>query len=100
MPILGARAYFLRSVCHDFDDADCRRFLGNTVEAMGPESSLLIDDWVLPEMDASLDEASEDMLMLSFLSGMERSESQWTALLDSAGLEIKKFGEQVAHPSR
>ena len=58
---------------------------------MSPESSLLIDDWVLPDVGAPLAGASEDMLMLLFLSGMERSESQWKAVLNSAGLEIKKI---------
>ncbi|MCJ1416203.1 hypothetical protein MMC32_002538 [Xylographa parallela] len=90
-PIKGARAYFFKAVCHDFDDADCRRLLGNTVEAMSPESSLLIDDWVLPDEGAPLAGASEDMFMLMFLSGMERSESQWKSLLESIGLEIKKI---------
>ena len=65
--------------------------LGNTVEAMSPESSLLIDEWVLPDVGAPLAGASEDMLMLMFLSGMERSESQWKSLLESIGLEIKKI---------
>ena len=58
---------------------------------MSPESSLLIDDWVFPDMGAPLAGASEDMFMLMLLSGMERSESQWKALLNSIGLEIKKI---------
>lgn len=58
---------------------------------MSPGSSLLIDDWVLQDVGASLAGASEDMLMMLFLSGMERSESQWKAVLNSAGLEIKKI---------
>lgn len=57
---------------------------------MSPESSLLINDWVLPDVGAPLAGATEDILMLIFLSGMERSESQWQALLNSIGLEIKK----------
>ena len=90
-PISGARAYFFKAVCHDFDAADCQRLLGNTVKAMSPESSLLIDDWVLPDVGAPLAGASEDMFMMLLLSGMERSESQWRALLESVGLEIKKI---------
>ena len=58
---------------------------------MSPGSVLLIDDWVLPDVGAPLAGASEDILMMLFLSGMERSESQWKAVLDSAGLEIKKI---------
>lgn len=58
---------------------------------MSPGSALLIDDWVLPDVGAPLAGASEDIFMMLFLSGMERSESQWKAVLDSAGLEIKKI---------
>ena len=58
---------------------------------MSPGSVLLIDDWVLPDVGAPLAGASEDIFMMLFLSGMERSESQWKAVLDSAGLEIKKI---------
>lgn len=65
--------------------------LGNTAEAMSPESSLLIDDWVLPDTGASLPGATEDILMMTLLSGIERSESQWRDLLKSVGLEIKKI---------
>ena len=90
-PGSGARAYFFKAVCHDFDDADCQRLLGNIVEAMSPESSLLVDDWVLPDIVAPLAGASEDMFMLMLLSGMERSEGQWKALLNSVGLDIKKI---------
>jgi hypothetical protein len=58
---------------------------------MSPESSLLIDDWVLPDTGAPLAGASEDMFMMMFLSGMERSESQWKNLLEASGLVIKKI---------
>lgn len=58
---------------------------------MSSGSSLLIDDWVLPNVGAPLAGASEDILMFINLSGMERSESQWKALLHSLGLEIKKI---------
>lgn len=86
----GARAYFMKALLHDFDDAESRRLLSNTVEAMGPESSLLIDDWVLPDVDAPVAGGTYDLMMLMLLSGMERSEGQWKALLESLGLEVKK----------
>lgn len=58
---------------------------------MSPESSLLIDDWVLPDMGAPVAGGVEDIMMWMVPSGMERSESQWKGLLDSLGLEIKKI---------
>ena len=58
---------------------------------MSPESSILIDDWVLPDVGAPLPGASEDMFMMLLLSGMERSESQWKKIVEASGLEIKKI---------
>ena len=58
---------------------------------MSPESSLLIDDWVLPDIGAPVAGGTADLMMFMLLSGMERSESQWRGLLDSVGLEIKEI---------
>lgn len=41
------------------------------VEAMSPESSLLIDDWVLPEVGAPVAGGTYDLMMLMLLSGMD-----------------------------
>lgn len=65
--------------------------LANTVEAMSPESSLLIDDWVFPDVGAPVAGGTYDMMMLMLLFGMERSESQWEGLLNSVGLEVRKI---------
>lgn len=46
-PIKGARAYFMRSVLHDWPDELCRKILGNVKEAMEPGySKILISDCV------------------------------------------------------
>lgn len=58
---------------------------------MSPESSLLVDDWVLPDVGAPVAGGTGDLMMLMLLSGMERSESQWKDLLNSVGLEVKKI---------
>jgi len=86
----GARAYLFKSVCHDFTDQQCRDFLGNTAKAMDETSSMLIDDWVLPDAQAPILGASEDIMMMMLLAGMERSLSQWRDLLSSIGLKIRK----------
>lgn len=54
-------------------------------------SKLLIFEWVLPDIGTPLYPALLDINMLALLSGMERTTSQWKALLDSVGLEIVKF---------
>lgn len=53
-------------------------------------SRILIDDYVLPDTNAPIRGSSMDLLMMMFLSGMERTERQWKILLDRCGLEIVK----------
>jgi hypothetical protein len=53
-------------------------------------SRILIDDYVLPNTRAPIRGSSMDLLMMMFLSGIERTERQWNTLLDRCGLEIVK----------
>lgn len=46
-PVRGARAYFMRSVLHDWPDEQCRTILGHLRDAMEPGySKILISDCV------------------------------------------------------
>ncbi|KAK5719686.1 hypothetical protein LTR17_015221 [Elasticomyces elasticus] len=88
-PVKGARIYLFRSVCHDWDDSHSRKLLANTVAAMDPEySRLLIDDWVLPDLGASLKATNMDINMMIMFDAMERTKNQWIKLLADVGLEI------------
>ena len=65
------------------------QILSRIVEAMDPEySTLLIDDYVLPDVDADLRAAEMDILMWLHTAGLERTVSQWHALLNTVGLEL------------
>ncbi|UNI14259.1 hypothetical protein JDV02_000906 [Purpureocillium takamizusanense] len=91
-PVKGARAYFLRDVLHNWSDSKSERILSRIVEAMDPEySTLLIDDYVLPDTDADLRAAEMDILMWLHTSGLERTVSQWEALFSKVGLELVKI---------
>ncbi|KAJ6446468.1 S-adenosyl-L-methionine-dependent methyltransferase [Purpureocillium lavendulum] len=88
-PVKGARAYFLRDVLHNWSDAQGEKILSRIVEAMDPEySTLLIDDYVLPDTGAELRAAEMDILMWLHTSGLERTVSQWKALFAKVGLEL------------
>ncbi|PWY74331.1 S-adenosyl-L-methionine-dependent methyltransferase [Aspergillus heteromorphus CBS 117.55] len=88
-PVKGARAYYFRAIFHDWPDHICRKILVNTVSAMDPTySRIIISDFVLPDTDVPLFQASLDIQMMSIGSGVERSERQWREMLDEAGLEI------------
>ncbi|KAG8532525.1 uncharacterized protein KY384_002402 [Bacidia gigantensis] len=91
-PVKGARAYYLRSVLHDWDDPSSEKILSNTAKAMEPEySRLLIDEYVLPDMKAPIRGSSLDFLMMMLCGGIERTKSQWESLLGRCGLEIVKI---------
>ncbi|KAI4097712.1 MAG: hypothetical protein LQ339_006691 [Xanthoria mediterranea] len=88
-PIKGARAYYFRNICHDWQDTTCEKILVNTAQSMERGySRILIDEYVLPDTGAPIRGSSMDFLMMMFCSGIERTKRQWESLLDRCGLEI------------
>ncbi|KAI1357798.1 S-adenosyl-L-methionine-dependent methyltransferase [Xylaria arbuscula] len=91
-PVKGAKCYYFRSIFHDWPDADCITILKNTAAAMTPGySKLLMSEFVLPASNTPLYPALLDINMMAVLNGMERTEAQFSALLDAAGLKAVKF---------
>ncbi|BCS20287.1 uncharacterized protein APUU_20719A [Aspergillus puulaauensis] len=87
-PVKGARAYYMHSVLHDWPDNLGRKILANLVAAMKPGySKLLVNENVIPDTGAYWETTSLDIIMMQIGSG-ERTERQWRALLESAGLKI------------
>ncbi|KAH7312473.1 putative O-methyltransferase [Stachybotrys elegans] len=88
-PIKGARAYFMRSVLHDWPDKQCRTILGHLKDAMEPGySRILISDCVVSDQNAAWQHVSLDIFMMGHLAARERTESEWHALMESCGLKI------------
>ena len=78
----------MRNIMHDYPDAKCKELLRLTMDAMGKDSVILIDDMILPNQGIHWQAAQLDMAMMASVAAMERSEKQWYALLDSAGLKV------------
>ena len=100
MSAKGARHYYLRNVLHDYPDASCIVLLRNISAAMSADSALLIDELVLPNSSVALHVAELDIGMMASLAGKERSEGEWRALLEEAGLAVKVvviYGKQLGH---
>lgn len=94
-PVQGARVYYFRSIFHDWPDRVCQQILRNTISAMAPDySRILIVDFVLPDTETPIMQASMDIQMMSIGAGVERSEHQWRNLLHSVGLEISGIWSQ------
>ena len=90
MIVEGASFYYLRNVLHDYPDEKCIVLLHNTMAAMSKVSRILIDEMILPNVGTNWQAAQLDIGMMSSLAAMERSENQWRALLDSAGMLIEE----------
>lgn len=78
-------------ILHDWPDEYCLKILKNTASAMNSGSKVLISDVVLPDKGATSWPTESDIGMMSLLSAMERSSSQWQSLLERAGLKIVKI---------
>ncbi|RMJ18130.1 hypothetical protein CDV36_002235 [Fusarium kuroshium] len=93
-PVKGADVYLLRTIIHDWPDADAVKILRGIVEAMGPTSRLLIMDMVLPKpgsgsrtFEAAL--RQKDLTMIQAFNAKERETEEWTDLLAKVGLTIR-----------
>jgi hypothetical protein len=87
--------YLLKSVLHDWDDARATSILQNCAKAMQADARLLVIERMMnahPTSSARDQEAAaSDLNMLVALSGRERTEPEFRALLDAAGLVIERI---------
>lgn len=93
-PGKGARAYYMRTVLHDWPDKQARAILENIREAMKPDSMLLLNENDPPESDVTLYSAEIDFSMMALFSSLERTQKQWEELLESAGFEVVHVWKQ------
>ena len=89
-PVRGAKAYYLRTVLHDWADTQAIEILKNIRDAMSADSILLLNENFLPEKDVPQYNAEVDFSMLAIFSSLERTEKQWRALIEAAGLKVVK----------
>jgi hypothetical protein len=82
--------YVLKTVIHDWDDARCVQVLRDCRDRLPADGRIVCVDKVLPPMgDTSAAGAKLlDMLMLVSLPGKERTEAEWRALFERAGLRV------------
>ncbi|KIX07836.1 uncharacterized protein Z518_02490 [Rhinocladiella mackenziei CBS 650.93] len=84
LPIRGVRAYYFRSIFHNWPDSKCREILAQIRPAMTRgHSRIFINDWILPDQGAALYPSLLDINMMTLFSSMERTETQWRTLIES-----------------
>lgn len=85
---VGADAYILKGIIHDWNDASGVVILKNCRRAIRPDGRLLILDTVLtPSSDPA--SALMDVLMMVLTGGRERRESEFRSLLREAGFSLE-----------
>ncbi|KAJ5758010.1 uncharacterized protein N7511_006704 [Penicillium nucicola] len=89
-PVRNAKAYFLRTVLHDWPDMQAVQILRRLRAAMGADSLLLINESVLPQSGVGLSAVLSDLHMMASYASLERTERQWRDLLEMAGFQLVK----------
>ena len=86
----GGDCYVLKHIVHDWDDDRCRTFLGNIARVMDPAGTVIVVDMVMPDGPEPAFAKVADINMLAFTEGgCERTEREFAALFESAGLQLK-----------
>ena len=94
----GADCYVLANVLHDWDDARSIEILRNCRQAIPGAGKVLIVERLIPENgDDPLPTLLSDINMLILTGGQERTNAEYGALLDAAGLTLGTT-QRVAFP--
>jgi hypothetical protein len=86
----GGDIYILKHIIHDWNDEQCVTILANCREAMATGGRVLVVEMVLPQGNEPSMGKLLDLEMLLFLPGCERTEAEYRALFDKAGLELSR----------
>ncbi len=86
----GSDAYIMKHIIHDWSDDECVKILSHCRAGLNEGGKVLVVEMVLPEGNAPAVSKFLDLQMLLVLSGCERTESEYRALFDRAGLELTR----------
>jgi SAM-dependent methyltransferase len=93
----GHDCHILAHVLHDWTDDQALAILRNCRRAIAPTGRLLIIEAVLPEGDTPHHGKLMDLLMLTVTGGVERTASEFSALLTAAGFRLKSVVATGTH---
>lgn len=97
--IKNAKAYYLRTILHNWPDSESRKILEHIRNIMSKDSVLLINENAIPDTNVPLFAAQADIAMMVCFSAIDRTEQQFADLLDSAGFQLLKIWKpEVFHP--
>lgn len=80
-------AYIMKMILHDWNDEECVKILSNIQKASPPGGRVLIIEHVVPGPETPHFSKLFDIHMMCALTGRERTEKEYAALLEKAGLQ-------------
>jgi hypothetical protein len=83
----SADAYFMKMILHDWDDKECLEILSNIQRASATQARLFVVEHIVPGPETPHFSKLFDIHMLCALSGKERTEEEYLALLKQAGFK-------------
>jgi hypothetical protein len=93
---IGADAYILSGVIHDWDDTSSIAILKNCRNAMGENGRVLVVEMIVPETQEPSFSALLDLNMLVMSRGRERTASEFRNLFQAAGLEVVRIASSLS----
>jgi len=86
----GYDLYLLKSVLHNWDDDACRRIINVCRQALSSTARLLIIERVISDASPSTEAKLFDINMLVTLGGRERTEREYSTLLEEGGFRVSR----------
>ncbi len=87
----GGDLYLLKFILHDWQDPEALRILHNCRQAITPDGKLLVIEMVIPEDNRPSPAQLIDLNMLVMTGGLERTASEYGALLSQAGFRLHRL---------
>jgi hypothetical protein len=87
----GGDAYIMKHIIHDWDDERAIQILKNVRKAMNPGGRVILLESVLPPANQPDFGKVIDLEMLLMPGGRERTEEEFRALFDRAGLRLTRI---------
>jgi hypothetical protein len=81
----GGDAYMMKHIIHDWNDAEC------VMKGISEGGKLLVIEMVVPTGNEPSLSKLLDLQMLAVLPGCERTEAEYSALLNQAGFKLTKI---------
>ncbi len=83
-------AYFLMQILHDWSDEECEKILTSIRRAAPLNAKLLIAEWLVPEDGKPSWTFFIDMIMLTELTGKERTQEEFREMLARTAFRLDR----------